>query len=86
MFPDPARVVGSFLSESDVEPTDAELDAIELAMPLIEAEVDLLDVQITLLDRPLTGVGMQRLRRAHRRVLVARRLLANRTSGGSEVA
>ncbi|WP_367131548.1 DUF6284 family protein [Streptomyces sp. STD57] len=86
MIPDPAHGAGSVLPELGLEPTRAELDVIEQEMPLILAEVDLLDVQIALLDRPLTGVGMQRLRRAHRRVLGSRRLLANRAADGSEAA
>ncbi|CAM5540540.1 DUF6284 family protein [Streptomyces abikoensis] len=86
IIPDPARAAGSALPESAMEPTRAELDAIEHEMPLIEAEIELLDVQIALLDRPLTSVDMQRLRRAHRRVLDVRRRLANRAAGGSEAA
>ena len=39
-----------------MEPTDAELDAIELEAPLIDAELELLDVQIALLDRPMTAL------------------------------
>ncbi|MET8421952.1 DUF6284 family protein, partial [Streptomyces sp. NPDC005098] len=35
----------------DGEPSDAELDAIELEMPVIRAEVELLDAQIMTLDR-----------------------------------
>ncbi|MEV6353481.1 DUF6284 family protein [Streptomyces hydrogenans] len=64
----------------DGEPSDAELDAIELEMPLIEAEVDLLDVEIALLDRPVTDLDAQRLRRHRRRVLTLRRDLTNRTA------
>ena len=62
---------------SDIEPTGAELDAIEQEMPLIRADVELLDVQISLLDRPVTETDTRRLRRAHRKVLAARRVLAN---------
>ncbi|MEU2507656.1 DUF6284 family protein [Streptomyces sp. NPDC007863] len=64
----------------DGEPSDAELDAIELEMPLIEAEVDLLDVQITTLDRPATELDERRARRARNRVLVERRNLTNRVA------
>ncbi|WP_033226562.1 DUF6284 family protein [Streptomyces virginiae] len=35
-----------------LEPSDAELDAIEQEMPLILARVDLLDAQIMTIDRP----------------------------------
>ncbi len=64
----------------------AELDAIDREMPVIKAEIDLLDVQIALLDRPLTGVDVQRLRRAFRRVLDARRFLANHPIAGESEA
>ncbi|MFI0510612.1 DUF6284 family protein [Streptomyces sp. WSLK1-5] len=66
-----------------VEPTAAELDAIELETPLILAEVDLLDAQIITLDRPPTELDARRIRRARRRVLAERRTLANRTSGAT---
>ncbi|MFG3364694.1 DUF6284 family protein [Streptomyces sp. NPDC048156] len=62
----------------DLEPTDAELDAIEREAPLIDAELELLDVQITLLDRPITALDGRRLRRAANKVLTARAELANR--------
>ncbi|MHB9860304.1 DUF6284 family protein [Streptomyces sp. YIM S03343] len=61
----------------DREPTAAELDAIEHEMPLILARVDLLDAQIITLDRTPTELDARRLRRARRRVLAARRTLAN---------
>ncbi|MFB6952911.1 DUF6284 family protein [Streptomyces niveus] len=64
----------------DIEPTDAELDAIELEMPLITAEVDLLDVQIICMDRSGNELDARRLRRARRRVLAARRELSNQGS------
>ncbi|KMS73623.1 hypothetical protein ACM01_17955 [Streptomyces viridochromogenes] len=60
-----------------IEPTDAELNAIEWEMPVILAERDLLDAQITTLDRTPNEVDTQRLRRARRRLLAARRDLAN---------
>ncbi|WP_069815318.1 DUF6284 family protein [Streptomyces sp. TP-A0874] len=40
-----------------MEPTAAELDAIEAEMPVIRAEVELLDAQITALDRALDALG-----------------------------
>ncbi|MEU1193954.1 DUF6284 family protein [Streptomyces sp. NPDC005859] len=66
-----------------VEPTDAELDAIELESPLILAEVDLLDAQIKTFDHPENEVDTRRIRRARNRVLAARRDLANRTNDAS---
>ncbi|MFJ8082035.1 DUF6284 family protein [Streptomyces sp. NPDC096205] len=78
---------GIDVAESDREPTDAELSAIDAEMPLIRAEVEELDVQISLLDRPVTEWDARRLRRARRKVLVARRDLANRDGAGApEVA
>ncbi|GAB7109290.1 DUF6284 family protein [Streptomyces phaeofaciens JCM 4814] len=64
----------------DREPTLAELDAIELESPLILAEVDLLDAQIKAMDHPENDVDTRRIRRAHNRVLAARRDAANRTA------
>ncbi|WP_406383171.1 DUF6284 family protein [Streptomyces sp. NBC_00117] len=61
-----------------MEPTDAELDAIEREAPLIDAELELLDVQIALLDRPVTPLGERRLRRAANKVLAARCAVTNR--------
>ncbi|WP_326605999.1 DUF6284 family protein [Streptomyces sp. NBC_01800] len=66
-----------------MEPTDAELDAIELESPLILAEVDLLDAQIITLDRTPNEVDARRIRRARNRVLAARRDLVNRTAGAT---
>lgn len=66
------------------EPTAAELAAIEGEMPLILAEVELLDAQIMVLDRPVCELDARRLRRARRKVLAARRDLANHP--GNEVA
>ncbi|MFJ4486526.1 DUF6284 family protein [Streptomyces longwoodensis] len=63
-----------------MEPTDAELDAIEREMPVILADVELLDAQIITLDRTPTELDARRIRRAHRRVLAERRALANRTA------
>ncbi|MFC8170930.1 DUF6284 family protein [Streptomyces sp. NPDC057325] len=62
----------------DGEPSAAELDAVELEMPLILAEVDLLDAEIKTLDRPATGLDERRIRRARNRVLTERRDLTNR--------
>ena len=68
-----------------IEPTNAELDAIEREMPVIVAEVDLLDAQIITLDRIPSELDTQRIRRTRRRLLTARRTLANR-AGSGEVA
>ncbi|MEU6534933.1 DUF6284 family protein [Streptomyces sp. NPDC047000] len=64
----------------DREPTAAKLDAIEQEMPLILAGVELLDAQIITLDRIPSELDARRLRRARRRVLAARRDLANTAS------
>ncbi|MFJ3989920.1 DUF6284 family protein [Streptomyces sp. NPDC090032] len=61
----------------DLEPTAAELDAIEREAPLIDAELELLDVQIALLDRRITALDGRRLRRAANKVLAERAELAN---------
>ncbi|WP_030169341.1 DUF6284 family protein [Streptomyces sp. NRRL S-813] len=66
-----------------MEPTHAELDAIEREMPVILADVDLIEAQIITLDRTPTELDTQRIRRARRRLLAARRELANRTAGAS---
>ncbi|MER6349504.1 DUF6284 family protein [Streptomyces sp. NPDC001595] len=66
-----------------MEPTDAELDAIEEEMPAILADVDLLDAQIITLDRTPSELDARRIRRARRRVLAERRALTNRTAGVS---
>ncbi|WP_405518953.1 DUF6284 family protein [Streptomyces canus] len=63
-----------------MEPTDAELDAIEREMPLILARVDLLDAQIITLDRAPTELDTRRIRRARRRVLIEGVALVNRTA------
>ncbi|MCZ0980247.1 DUF6284 family protein [Streptomyces diastatochromogenes] len=62
----------------DGEPSDAELGAVELEMPLILAEVDLLDAEIMTIDRPATELDERRIRRARNRVLAERRDLTNR--------
>ncbi|KOG60663.1 hypothetical protein ADK77_34980 [Streptomyces antibioticus] len=66
-----------------MEPTDAELDAIDLEMPLILADVDLLDAQIITLDRVPSELDERRIRRARRRVLAERIALANRAATAS---
>ncbi|MFI2298392.1 DUF6284 family protein [Actinacidiphila glaucinigra] len=66
---------------SDGEPSDAELNAIEREMSGVLAEVELLDAQIMTLDRTPSEVDARRLRRARRRVLAARRALANVPAG-----
>ncbi|MFD9317998.1 DUF6284 family protein [Streptomyces sp. NPDC060053] len=66
-----------------IEPTNAELDAIELESPLILAEVALLDAQIKALDHPENEVDTRRIRRARNRVLAVRRDVANRAAGAS---
>jgi hypothetical protein len=68
-----------------MEPTNAELDAIELEMPLILAGVDLVDAQIIALDRTPNEVDNRRIRRAHNRVLTAHRDLTNRTAAGTSL-
>ncbi|MEU6217211.1 DUF6284 family protein [Streptomyces sp. NPDC047022] len=62
-----------------MEPTDAELDAIEWEMPLILADVELLDAQIVTLVRVPTELDARRIRRARRRALAARVALINHT-------
>ncbi|MFJ7529149.1 DUF6284 family protein [Streptomyces griseus] len=64
----------------DGEPSDAALDAIETEMPLILADVVLLDAQIMTIDRTPSELDERRIRRARRRVLAARRELANRSA------
>ncbi|GHA64647.1 hypothetical protein GCM10010330_16910 [Streptomyces tendae] len=64
-----------------MEPTDAELDAIEQEMPVILADVDLLDAHIVTLDRTPTELDDRRIRRARRRALAARVSLVNRAAG-----
>ncbi|MFF3815802.1 DUF6284 family protein [Streptomyces bluensis] len=66
-----------------IEPTNAELDAIEQEMPAILADVDLLDAQIITLDRTPNELDARRIRRARRRVLSERLALANRSVGTS---
>ncbi|WP_338682185.1 DUF6284 family protein [Streptomyces acidiscabies] len=63
--------------EFDGGPTAAELDAIEVEMPVILADIELLDAQIATLDRVPTPLDARRLRRARRRALAARVDLVN---------
>ncbi|MFF1559835.1 DUF6284 family protein [Streptomyces sp. NPDC058279] len=55
-----------------LEPSDAELDAIETEMPVVLAEVELLDALIAQLDRTPSEFDARRIRRARNRVLDAR--------------
>ncbi|MFD9493649.1 DUF6284 family protein [Streptomyces sp. NPDC060005] len=64
-----------------MEPTDAELDAIDREMPLILADVDLIDAQIVAMDHNPNELDTRRVRRALARVLTEYRVLANRTDG-----
>ncbi|MGW0968748.1 DUF6284 family protein [Streptomyces sp. NPDC002516] len=64
-----------------MEPTDAELDAIEREMPVILADVDLIDAQIIAMDHVPNEVDTRRVRRALARVLAERAKLTNRTVG-----
>ncbi|MGW2495832.1 DUF6284 family protein [Streptomyces pseudogriseolus] len=66
-----------------MEPTDAELDAIEREMPVILADVDLLDAYIVTLDRTPTELDNRRIRRARRRALAARLALLNQDADAS---
>ncbi|MFF4964671.1 DUF6284 family protein [Streptomyces sp. NPDC001037] len=66
-----------------MEPTDAELDAIEQEMPVILADVDLLDAHIVTLDRTPNELDQRRIRRARRQALAARVALLNRATGAS---
>ncbi|MFD9466739.1 DUF6284 family protein [Streptomyces sp. NPDC060027] len=63
-----------------MEPTDAELSAIEAEMPLILADVALVDAQITAMDHAPDDVDSRRVRRALARVLAERAKLTNRTA------
>ncbi|MFD8736718.1 DUF6284 family protein [Streptomyces sp. NPDC059618] len=64
-----------------MEPTDAELDAIEREMPAILADVALIDAQIIAMDHAPNEVDTRRVRRALARVLAERAKLANRAAG-----
>jgi len=60
-----------FESADDMEPSTADLAAIEAEMPLIEAEGELVDAEIRLLtaDPAPLPLDWKRVRRAERRVL-----------------
>ncbi|MFE0739513.1 DUF6284 family protein [Streptomyces sp. NPDC058855] len=60
-----------------IEPTAQELNAIEWEIPVILADVDLLDARIKAMDHVPNEVDAQRIRRARRKLLTARRDLAN---------
>ncbi|WP_328342376.1 DUF6284 family protein [Streptomyces violaceus] len=66
-----------------MEPTNAELDAIEHEMPVVLADVELLDAHIITLDRTPTELDHRRIRRARHRALAARAALVNRTATAS---
>ncbi|MYT70720.1 MULTISPECIES: DUF6284 family protein [unclassified Streptomyces] len=66
-----------------MEPTVAELDAIDAEMPVLLADVDLLDAHIRTLDRAPSEMDARRIRRARRRALAARVALLNGTAGQS---
>ncbi|MEW1724386.1 DUF6284 family protein [Streptomyces sp. NPDC093109] len=66
-----------------LEPTAAELDAIEREMPVIAADVELLDAHIMTLDRTPTELDVRRIRRARRRALAARVARLNLTAAAS---
>ncbi|WP_318218479.1 DUF6284 family protein [Streptomyces sp. SCL15-6] len=66
-----------------MEPTDAELDAIELEMPAILADVDLVDAEIAALERVPGELDARRIRRARRKALAARVALLNQAAGTS---
>ncbi|GAB2813735.1 DUF6284 family protein [Streptomyces daliensis] len=65
-----------------MEPTAAELDAIEAEWPVTDAEVELLDAQIIAFDRVPNEVDMQRVRRALDQLLTARVDAANLAGTG----
>ncbi|MYV42663.1 hypothetical protein GT030_28330 [Streptomyces sp. SID1328] len=67
--------------EDFMEPTSAELDAIEREMPVIRADVDLLDAHIATIDRTPTELDTRRIRRARRKALAARVALLNSAAG-----
>ncbi|MDQ1047384.1 DUF6284 family protein [Streptomyces sp. V4I2] len=68
-----------------LEPTDAELDAIETEMPVILADIDLLDAYVSTIDRTPTELDQRRLRRSRRRALAARVELTNLSATASGV-
>ena len=68
-----------------MEPTDAELKAIELEMPAILADVDRVDAEIAALETRPAELDARRTRRARRKALATRVVLANR-AGCEEAA
>ncbi|MCP9987262.1 DUF6284 family protein [Streptomyces sudanensis] len=64
-----------------MEPTAAELDAIDREMPVILADVEVLDAHIVTLDRTPNELDERRIRRARRRALAARVALLNHAAG-----
>ncbi|WP_318213986.1 DUF6284 family protein [Streptomyces sp. SCL15-6] len=66
-----------------MEPTDAELDAIELELPAILADVDLVDAEIAALERIPGELEARRIRRARRKALAAQVALLNQAAGTS---
>ncbi|MDX3243595.1 DUF6284 family protein [Streptomyces sp. ME18-1-4] len=69
-----------------MEPTGAELDAIEAEMPLVLADVEALDVQIALMERTSAELDKRRARRNRNRVLAERATLANRVASEEAAA
>ncbi|MFJ3726954.1 DUF6284 family protein [Streptomyces sp. NPDC090045] len=69
-----------------LEPSAAELDAIEWEMPLILADVDLLDAEIAVLDRTPSELDERRIRRARRKKLAVRRVLLNQAAAAAAAA
>ncbi|MGW1238340.1 DUF6284 family protein [Streptomyces bobili] len=69
-----------------IEPTDAELDAIEAEMPVILADLALLDACIATLDHTPSPLDMRRLQRARRRALAARLELTNLSATAAGVS
>ncbi|NYV74394.1 DUF6284 family protein [Streptomyces sp. UH6] len=67
-----------------LEPTDAELDALEVEMPAVLADVELTDALIATLDRTPSELDARRVRRAYRRLLNERAQLANRTAAAMQ--
>jgi hypothetical protein len=78
------------MDDFDMEPTTADLDAIEAEWPVIEAELAVLDAQIAALTAPggPSQLDRRRIRRARRRLLatIARQTVTpadERTSDGA---
>lgn len=78
MTPDPtadhaALAVGGLADLDDMEPTAADLDAIEAEWPLIEADLAVLDAEISALSHAggPTPLDWRRMRRAQNHLLSA---------------